>query len=79
MTPCLLTYLWRYCDPIKQRGLFASLVTALFSSCLSLHTFYNSISSVLSQNMLNLGTSATPSHCLYPSSQILVLKTLVSI
>lgn len=62
-----------------NRGLFASLVAALFSSYLSLHTFYNSISSVLSQNMLNLGPSATPFHYLYPSSQMLVPKTLVSI
>lgn len=45
--------------PSLHRGLLAAFLTALLPSDLSLDTFYNSISSFLSQNVLNCGTATT--------------------
>lgn len=45
--------------PSLHRGLLAAFLTALLSSDLSLDTFYNSISSFLSQNVLNCSTATT--------------------
>lgn len=46
--------------PSLNRGRLAAFLTALLPSDLSSDTFYNPVSSFLSQNVLNRGTATTP-------------------